>query len=95
MERCAPSSEGEPPAPRSGLLLPLRALAELLAQTMGKEKSEEALIAGARRLGLPTDRLDQAQASALFAELSTQGGLTGIAARFARPRLVLKYSAAR
>ena len=93
--RTPSSNAGAQPAPRSGPLLSLRALAELLAQTVGKEKGEEALVASARRLSLPTDQLDREQAAALFEDLSQSEGIVGISARFAKARLLLKFSAAR
>jgi hypothetical protein len=88
------ATAGSGTGPRSGPVLSARVLAELLAHTLGLEKAEEALITSARRLSLPHDKLDRDQASRVFEDLSQKDGLVGIAARFAKARMLLKYNAA-
>jgi hypothetical protein len=100
-----PSAHVPPtPAPRSGLagapqsssaspVLSARTLAELLAHTLGLEKAEEAIQASARRLSLSPDKLDREQAVRVFDDLSQKDGLVGIAARFAKAHVLLKYNA--
>jgi hypothetical protein len=80
-------------APRSGPVLSARTLAELLAHTLGLEKAEEAIQASARRLSLPPDKLDREQAARVFDDLSQKDGLVGIAARFAKAHMLLKFNA--
>ena len=92
----APAQASGPAAvPRSGVLLPLRTLAEFLAQTIGLEKAEATLVETAQRMGLPVDRLDRDQAARLLEDLSQREGLVGISARFAKARMLLKFSPAR
>jgi len=86
-----PSSRVQPPPLSAEPPLPLRELAPPLAHAMGQEKSYEALVSGARRVGLPEDRLDRSQASRLFEDLARQDGLVGITASFAKARLFLKF----
>jgi hypothetical protein len=73
--------------------LALHEIVPLLANTIGQEKAEEAVLAGLRRLGLPEDRLDLAQASLLFDALAGHPGIVGVTARFAKARLILKFGA--
>jgi hypothetical protein len=86
-----PVGPGLPPRP--GPVLSARTLAELLAHTLGLEKAEEALQASARRLALPPDKLDREQAARVFDDLSQKDGLVGIAARFAKAHMLLKFNA--
>jgi hypothetical protein len=90
-----PSSRAPVPTPPRPIkpTLPVQEIALLLAHTMGREKSVEAIGAGVRRLGLPEEHLDRDQAGALFEDLAGQEGLVGITARFAKARLILKFGA--
>jgi len=73
--------------------LAVREIVPLLANTIGQEKAEEAVVAAIRRLGLPDEQLDLAQAILLFDALAGQPGLVGVTSRFAKARLILKFSA--
>jgi len=97
-----PPREAPPPsrAPMSGATprssqrpVPVRELIDLLAPTIGVEKSEEAIRDGLRRLNLPEDMLDKAQAMRLFDDLAATSGLVGVTARFAKSRLLLRFTA--
>jgi hypothetical protein len=80
-----------PPSSRRRPSLAISEIVPLLAHTIGYEKSEEAIVASARRLRLPTDRLERDQAALVFDDLARQEGLVGVTARFAKARLFLKY----
>jgi hypothetical protein len=58
---------------------------------LGKEKSHELIQSCARSLGYPTDRLNLERALGILAALSTEPGIVGVAARFARTRLVTPH----
>jgi hypothetical protein len=76
-------------------VLPTSHLAELLAPTLGWEKSSEVVESAAIRLGLSPGRaLRVDQALAVLDELARTPGMVGIAARFARSRLEARTSAA-
>jgi hypothetical protein len=62
-------------------------LAELLAPTLGWEKSLEVVDAAASRLGLSPNELSVHQGLSVLDELARTPGMVGIAARFARSRL--------
>lgn len=62
-------------------------VAELLAPTLGREKSSEVVAAVVTRLALPAADLSPEQALAVLDELARTPGMVGIAARFARSRL--------
>jgi hypothetical protein len=68
---------------------------QLLAPTLGEEKSEEVVLAALRRRHLPEDALDQDQALTLLEDLAAQHGLIGITARFAKARLILLFRPAK
>src|SRR5579871_601404 len=62
-------------------------IAELLAPTLGWEKSSEVVEAAASKLRLPARALTTGEAHALLDDLSGKPGMVGIAARFTRSRL--------
>jgi hypothetical protein len=62
-------------------------IAEMLAATLGCEKSTEVVDEAIGRLRYRTDALNLAQALALLADLARTPGMVGIAARFARSRI--------
>jgi hypothetical protein len=62
-------------------------IAEMLAPTLGWEKSTEVVGEAAARLELPSEAMTLAQAIQLLGELGRAAGMVGIAARFARSRL--------
>lgn len=66
-------------------------IVNLLAPTLGEEKSEEVILAACTRRQLPVDTLDQNQALTLLEDLAAQHGLVGVTARFAKARLILLF----
>jgi hypothetical protein len=74
-------------------VVPSSHLAELLAPTLGWEKSSEVVESAALRLGFPPQELRKEQALAVLDELARTPGMVGIAARFARSRLDARGSA--
>lgn len=72
--------------PRDGSITTAR-IAELLAPTLGLEKSSEVAEAAAAKLGFSTGSLTMAQTTAILDDLARTPGMVGIAARFARTRL--------
>ena len=79
MTSSAPSSRG--------VTVSIRSLIEMLAATLGWEKSSEVVNATVQRLGLPTVVVTPAQATALLSELAKAPGMVGVTARFARSRM--------
>ena len=74
-------------APSRGGTVSIRSLIEMLAATLGWEKSAEVVNATAQRLGLSAVVVTPAQASALLSELAKAPGMVGVTARFARSRM--------
>jgi hypothetical protein len=66
-------------------------LAELIVPTLGKEKSHELILSRAKSLGYSADRLNLEQALKILAVIGTEQGIVGVAARFARTRLVTPH----
>jgi hypothetical protein len=77
------------PASSPSDTLTVRSLIEMLAATLGWEKSAEVVNATAQRLGLPAVLLTTMQATTLLAELAKAPGMVGVTARFARSRMEL------
>jgi len=69
--------------------LTVRSLIEMLAATLGWEKSAEVVNATVQRMGLPPVVVSPAQAVALLSELAKSPGMVGVTARFARSRMEL------
>lgn len=76
-------------APSHPGTMTVRSLIEMLAATLGWEKSAEVVNAAALRLGLPSVVISSAQAAALLTELAKAPGMVGVTARFARSRMEL------
>ncbi len=76
-------------APSRPDTLTVRSLIEMLAATLGWEKSAEVVNATAQKLGLPPVVITSAEASTLLAELAKAPGMVGVTARFARSRMEL------
>src|SRR4051794_6438077 len=70
--------------------LATREIVSRLANTVGMEKSREAVAESMRRLGLTAPQLDRDQAAALLDDLAHDDGLVGLTARFAKARLLVK-----
>jgi hypothetical protein len=68
-------------------VISMSSIAELLAPTLGCEKSAEVVEGAALRLGFSPEALRADQALAMLDELARTPGMVGIAARFARSRL--------
>jgi len=67
--------------------LTVRSLIEMLASSLGWEKSAEVVNAAVVRLGYPPVLITSTQAFALLAELAKSPGMVGVTARFARSRM--------
>jgi hypothetical protein len=65
-------------------------LTDLLAPTLGQEKSEEAVLEVLRRLGFPLDVFSLNQALSVLEALASSQGLVGVAARFAKAHLLMR-----
>ena|SRR5579859_895773 len=83
-----PSSGRMPAAPHR---VDRKQIVNLLAPTLGDEKSEEVVVAALSRRQLPLDTLDQKQALIVLEDLAAQHGLVGVTARFAKARLILLF----
>jgi hypothetical protein len=69
-----------------------RAVALLLAATIGEERSTEVVGQAAQRRGIGTEDISHAQALALLDDVASIEGIVGVAARFARQRLAARVS---
>lgn len=70
----------------------VRSLIEMLAATLGWEKSAEVVNAAVQRLGLPPVVVSSTQGAAVLSELAKAPGMVGVTARFARSRMELNGS---
>ena len=59
-----------------------------MAPALGTEKSEELVAASAKHLGYAAETLDVDRALRILESLESQAGLVGVAARFAKSRVV-------
>ncbi|HTA89365.1 MAG TPA: hypothetical protein VK745_07315 [Polyangiaceae bacterium] len=66
-------------------------LAALIVPTLGKEKSHELILSRAKSLGYSADRLNLEQALKILAVIGSESGIVGVAARFAKTRLVTPH----
>jgi hypothetical protein len=78
-----------PPSPRA--VVTHESLVELLAPSLGKEKSVELVDAAAKRFGIAVARLDRADALRILDALTEAQGIVGVAARFAKARALLAF----
>jgi hypothetical protein len=62
-----------------------------LAPLLGVDKTEAAVNASQRKLGLPRERLDREQVGRLLDELGHQDGPVGMTVRFARGRVMARF----
>ena len=101
--RATPETESQRAAARAGVptrLAPapsrrrvdLEQLAGLLAPSVGQEKSIEVLGAALDRIGAPRSGIDMSQGLQVLEALATEPGLIGVAARFAKARLILLFT---
>lgn len=67
-------------------------LAGLLSQNIGIEKATELVRAAARELALG-ERVTPEQGLAVLERIAAQPGIVGIAARFAKSRVLLRWGA--
>jgi hypothetical protein len=65
-------------------------LTDLLAPTLGEEKSDELVLETLRRLGYPLDVFSLPQGLAVLENLALVEGLVGVAASFARAHLLMR-----
>jgi hypothetical protein len=68
-------------------------LAALLTSAVGTDQARDIVLDAARKLGLPSDRLEKAQAMALLDHLAVEPGMVGMCARFGKARLILRFAA--
>jgi hypothetical protein len=68
-------------------------IASLLAGAMGAEKALEIVLGAVRRLGIAPERIDRLHAMALLDLLAREPGIVGLAARFTKARLILRFAA--
>jgi hypothetical protein len=61
----------------------------MLARTLGQEKAVEVIDAAARTLAIPLGDLTAADALRILERLATAEGMVGVAARFAKSRVLL------
>jgi hypothetical protein len=73
---------------RSGTIT-VRSLIEMLASSLGWEKSAEVVDAAVLQLNYPPVLITPEQASDVLAELAKRRGMVGVSARFARSRMGL------
>ncbi len=66
-------------------------LVGLLSASLGDEKARDAVRAAAEQLGLREQVIDREQALAVLEKIAAKPGLVGIAARFAKTRVHLKW----
>lgn len=87
------SDPPHPPASRAAATGPLR-IEELFAfftPSVGEEKAREAVGAAITRLHLAhKNALDRGESLAVLDELATADGIIGVAARFAKARILLR-----
>jgi hypothetical protein len=72
----------------------VRSLIEMLAASLGWEKSSEVVDAAVLRLKYPPVLITPEQASEILAELAKSRGMVGVTARFARSRMGLPVAPA-
>lgn len=72
----------------------VRSLIEMLAASLGWEKSAEVVEATVQQLKFPPVLITPEQASEILAELAKRRGMVGVTARFARSRMGLPIPAA-
>ena len=70
-----------------------RAIADLLAATLGDEPSQKLVRDALSQLGLSGQALDRTEALRVLETLASTPGLAGIAARFAKARIILLFCA--
>jgi len=70
----------------------LQDMIDVLARSLGKEKSEEVVSAAATQLGILGDKLPREKALLLLEHLAIQPGLVGVTARFAKTRFILRFA---
>ena len=92
--RSIPPPPSAPPDSSSAVLVTTIGVHEVTAQLaplLGGAKTEAALTAALRRLGLPRDRLDREQVGRLLDDLGHQDGVVGMTVRFARGRVLARF----
>jgi hypothetical protein len=65
-------------------------LSDALARTLGREQAERALREHAKKLSVDLDTIIQDQALQLLESLTSEPGIVGITARFAKARMYLE-----
>lgn len=76
-------------------LVDLQDLIDALSSSIGEEKASAAVETAARSKGLQSSSCTQDQALAVLDVVSESPGLVGVAAKFARSRIVLAWTSNR
>jgi hypothetical protein len=87
VDAAAPARPPDPP--RVEPVISASELVTLLAPNLGQEKSAEIVHEALRRRRLPADGLSLGQALDLLEEIANAQGVAGVAARFAKARLIM------
>jgi hypothetical protein len=83
-----PEHRVDPPPKR---VVPTKAIADLLANSLGAEASAEIVQQTVQRLGFDGAELDMPRAMKVLETMAKAPGLPGIAARFAKARVILLF----
>jgi hypothetical protein len=79
------------PPPTASANVTLSELVEVLSKSLGKEKAED-VVAAAKQLGIIDDAVPKEKALSILERLASQPGITGVAARFAKTRFILRFA---
>lgn len=80
------------PRPAAAKSVTTGEISTLLSPALGEEKSREAVVAAARRLGFEPDALVPQEALRILEDLASHEGIVGIVARFAKARFALMHA---
>jgi enoyl-CoA hydratase/carnithine racemase len=80
------------PPPTASANVTLSELVEVLSKSLGKEKAEDVVAAAAKQLGIIDDAVPKEKALSILERLASQPGITGVAARFAKTRFILRFA---
>ncbi len=86
-----PTDDSAPASVRLSATIGVHEVLTQLAPLLGADKADASVQAALRRLGLPRERLDIEQAMRLLDDLGHQDGVVGMAARFARGRVMARF----
>lgn len=87
----AVSSRPEP-RPPAGTVLPFGEICAIFSPCVGNDKAAEIVRVAIRKLHLSEDALGKTEVLALLEDLASAPGLVGVTARFAKARVILRFS---